>query len=108
MALNEKIRLATLDNLLQSVIPELLSPPPSRATLRAWLDAWQVPRFKANPSAVKGGGVVFYSIPHVQRMIRTRTLAGRLSSLTGTRKPAAAPANDVPQAAALGRCNSSG
>jgi hypothetical protein len=71
-------RLATLEQLLQSTIPALLSPPPSRHTLRAWFDRARVPRFKTNPSAIRGGGPVFYSIPAVERLIQSRVLSGRI------------------------------
>lgn len=81
------VRLATLDQLLETTIPAFLAPPPSRFTVRGWLNRWKVPRFKANPSAVRGGGVVFYSIPHVERMIRGRILHGRIAAPGVPRRP---------------------
>jgi hypothetical protein len=71
---NPTARLATLDQLLETTIPNFLSPPPSRDTLRDWFDRAGIPRFKANPTAKKGGGTVFYSTSHVEKYFRSRTL----------------------------------
>jgi hypothetical protein len=68
-------RLATLDKLLSDVVPLFLDPPPARDTLRSWMDSAKIPRFKMNPSAKRGGGLVWYSVPHVERLLRDRTLA---------------------------------
>jgi hypothetical protein len=73
---NLNARLATLDQLLQTTIPAFLSPCPSRETLRAWFDAAGIPRFKSNPTAQRGGGPCFYSIPAVEKFFRSRTLPG--------------------------------
>jgi hypothetical protein len=77
---NISARLATLDQLLETTIPLFLDPVPSRDTLRDWLDRANVPRFKANPTAARGGGVVFYSVAAVEKFFRSRTLpAGALT-----------------------------
>jgi hypothetical protein len=73
-----KARLATLDELLENVIPAFLSPVPCRETLRAWFDEARIPRFKTNPMAKRGGGPVFYSVCHVEKFLRSRTMPGRL------------------------------
>ena len=76
---NANARLATLDGLLETVIPAFLNPPPSRETLRAWFDAARIPRFKANPSAKRGGGQVYYSVvppPKAPWSAATRRLHG--------------------------------
>lgn len=65
-------RLATLDQLLETVIPAHLSPPPKRDTLRNWLDAARIPRFKANPSAKRGGGTTYYSVAATEKFLRSR------------------------------------
>ena len=69
-------RLATLDRLLETVIPLFLDPPPSRDAVRALLDGANVPRFKTNPLAKRGGGYVYYSVPAVEKLFRSRTLPG--------------------------------
>jgi hypothetical protein len=71
---NTTVRLATLDQLIQSILPNFLSPIPSRETLRAWFDRAKIPRFKANPAARRGGGPVFYSVAAVEKFLRSRTL----------------------------------
>jgi hypothetical protein len=73
---NLNARLATLDQLLQTTIPAFLTPAPSRETLRAWFDAAGIPRFKANPTAQRGGGPCFYSVAAVEKLFRSRTLPG--------------------------------
>lgn len=67
-------RLATLDQLLVTIIPAFLNPPPSRATLREWFDRAGIPRFKSNPLARRGGGPVFYSVAAVEKFLRQRTM----------------------------------
>jgi hypothetical protein len=67
-------RCATLDELLQNVIPAFINPPPTRATLRAWFDREKIPRFKSNPLAKRGGGASFYSVAHVEKFFRSRTI----------------------------------
>jgi hypothetical protein len=71
-------RLATLDQLLKTVIPAYLEPAPGRETLRDWFDAARIPRFKANPAARRGGGPVFYSVTAVEKFLQSRTLPCRL------------------------------
>lgn len=75
-------RLASLDGLLETVIPAFLSPPPSRETLRDWFDGARIPRFKANPTAKRGGGPVYYSVAAVEKFLQTRTLPCRLPAAT--------------------------
>jgi hypothetical protein len=72
-------RLATLDQLLRTVIPAYLAPPPGRETLRDWFDQARIPRFKANPTAKRGGGTVFYSVSAVEKFLQSRTLPCRLA-----------------------------
>jgi hypothetical protein len=67
-------RLASLDVLLETVVPQFFSPPPSRLALRTWLDDARIPRFKTNPLAKRGGGSVFYSVAHVEKFFRARTM----------------------------------
>lgn len=67
-------RLATIEMLLETMVPVFFSPPPSRDTLRSWLDDAKVPRFKANPLAKRGGGPAYYSVSHVEKLFRNRTI----------------------------------
>ncbi len=71
-------RLATLDVLLETTIPAFLDPPPSRETLRGWFDRARIPRFKANPLAKRGGGLVYYSVAAVETFLRSHLLPGRM------------------------------
>lgn len=75
---NSNARLATLDELLKTTVPAFLSPSPSRDTLRTWLDDAKVPRFKANPLATRGGGPCYYQVAGVEKLLRSRTLPGKL------------------------------
>ena len=79
---NPTARLASLDGLLETIIPAYLTPVPSRETLRDWFDAARIPRFKANPAAKRGGGPVFYSVAAVEKFLQTRTLPCRLPAAT--------------------------
>ena len=67
-------RLATIQVLLETLIPVYVDPPPSEETLRDWFDAAGIPRFKANPLAKRGGGPCFYSVAGVEKFFRNRTL----------------------------------
>lgn len=90
-------RLASLDGLLQTVIPAYLDPVPSRETLRDWFDQARVPRFKSNPAARRGGGTVFYSVSAVEKFLQSRTLPCRLApavvSAPGTNQTGGESAN---------------
>ena len=70
-------RLASLSELMENVLPNFLTPVPSRDTVRNWLDKSGVARFKSNPLARRGGGVVFYSVNAVEKFLRQRTMNGR-------------------------------
>ena len=73
-------RLATLDELIENVLPLFISPVPSRDTLRDWFDRADIARFKSNPTAKRGGGAVYYSVSAVEKFLRSRTFNGRLST----------------------------
>ena len=79
---NPTARLASLDGLLETVIPAFITPPPSRETLREWFDEARIPRLKANPTAKRGGGLVYYSVAAVEKFFQTRTLPCRLPAAT--------------------------
>jgi hypothetical protein len=79
---NPTARLASLDGLLETVIPAYLNPTPARETLREWFDEARIPRFKANPTAKRGGGPVYYSVAAVEKFLQTRTLPCRLPAAT--------------------------
>jgi hypothetical protein len=85
---NPTARLASLDGLLETIIPAFLNPTPSRETLREWFDEARIPRFKANPSAKRGGGPVYYSVAAVEKFLQSRTLPCRLPTVTIIKPPA--------------------
>ena len=85
---NPTARLASLDGLLETIIPAFLNPAPSRETLREWFDEARIPRFKANPSAKRGGGPVYYSVAAVEKFLQSRTLPCRLPAMTIVKPPA--------------------
>lgn len=72
-SINPTARLATLEVLERDILPNHLSPVPPRSTLRALFDREGVPRFKSNPGAKRGGGLVFYSVAAVEALFRKRT-----------------------------------
>lgn len=41
--------------------------------------AARIPRFKPNPTAKRGGGYVYYSVPAVEKFLRSRTTTGGVS-----------------------------
>ncbi len=82
-------RLATLAVLKQTVIAAYLDPIPCDLTLRRMLDDNNIPRFKQNPSAKRGGGKNFYSVCAVEKLFRARMLPGNFS--VGAVKISAAP-----------------
>jgi hypothetical protein len=73
-AIEQKARLASLDEIIENVLPVFLAPAPTKQTLRHWFDSARIPRFKANATAVRGGGPCYYSLAHVERFLRSRTL----------------------------------
>ena len=77
-ATEQTARLATLGQLLETTFAAHLSPVPSREAARDWLDQARIPRLKANPRAKRGGGVVYYQVCAVERMLRGRLLPGRI------------------------------
>ena len=72
-----RARLATLAELRKNLLPSYLSPVPHPDTLRAWFDDANVTRLKTNPRARRGGGVVYYSVAGVERLMKS-LLPGRL------------------------------
>jgi hypothetical protein len=71
---SNQARLATLETLRETTLAVFLNPVPGPETLRAWFDAANIPRFKSNPTAKRGGGPIFYSVAHVEKFFRSRTL----------------------------------
>ena len=65
-----KARLATLDELIENVIPQYIQPVPKRETLRDWFNREKIPRLKSSPAARRGGGIVFYSVSAVEKLFR--------------------------------------
>ena len=75
---NAPARLATIHELIRSILPNLVDPVPSAETLRNWFDEHKIPRFKANPLAKRGGGPCYYSVSAVEKLFRSRTVAGKI------------------------------
>jgi hypothetical protein len=75
MNANQSARLATLTIILETIVPNFLQPVPNRLTVKRWLDDARIPRFKANVTASRGGGVVYYSVPAVEKFFRARIMA---------------------------------
>jgi len=71
---SNNVRLATLEKLMETIIPQFLDPVPCKETLRDWFDGAKIPRFKSNPLAKRGGGPVFYSVSGVEKLLRLRTM----------------------------------
>jgi hypothetical protein len=82
----QNVRLATLDQLVETVLPNFISPVPSRETLRAWFDGANISRLKANAVAKRGGGPVYYSVAGVEKFFRSRLLPCRLKQPTEPRR----------------------
>ncbi len=78
-------RLATISRLIETTLPAYLDPIPCRVTLRAMFDQAGVPRLKASPHAKRGGGNVYYSVSHVEKLLRSRLLPGRLQAQEAVR-----------------------
>jgi hypothetical protein len=74
--ISNQARLATLPELEKTTLPVFINPIPSRETLRAWFDDAKIPRFKSNPVAKRGGGLVYYSVAGVEKFFRARLLPG--------------------------------
>jgi len=77
-------RLETIEQLLENTVPLFLSPPPKKEALKAWLDDAKVPRFKANPTAERGGGTVWYSVAGVEKFFRNRMMPGKTKRTAST------------------------
>ncbi|MEI6078070.1 MAG: hypothetical protein WCS94_20995 [Verrucomicrobiota bacterium] len=90
----QSARLATLDQLVKTLIPAHLTPVPSHETLRTWFDLARIPRFKSNPAAKRGGGPVFYSVSAVEKFLATRTLPCRLPAATLPSRNPLRPSSD--------------
>lgn len=68
------VRLATLSELRKTTLAAFIAPIPTDETLRNMFDAAGIPRFKANPTAKRGGGSCYYSVAGVEKFFRSRTL----------------------------------
>jgi hypothetical protein len=78
-----RARLATMEEILLSILPLWLDPPPTSATLRGWFDDDRVQRLKANPHAKRGGGPVYYLVADVERCLRNRIRVSTAAISTG-------------------------
>ena len=73
-------RVASLVEIREHIVAPFMHPPPSVETLRDWFNAARIPRFKSNPTAKRGGGPVFYSVPAVEKYLRSRLLPGKVGA----------------------------
>ena len=64
----------SLDRLMETTVPLFLDPVPCRETLKDQFEKANIPRFKANPLARRGGGVLYYSVSHVEKFFRSRMM----------------------------------
>lgn len=80
-------RLASLDELIENTLPNFLSPVPGRDTLRTWFERASIPRLKANPTATRGGGKVFYSVSAVEKLLQGTIPGGWLGATTSKGAP---------------------
>jgi len=71
--------MAAMPQLRETLIPLYLNPVPGPRALTELFNAAGVPRFKSNPGAKRGGGTVYWSVAHVERLLRQRVLPGRLT-----------------------------
>lgn len=69
-----RARMASIPELQKSLIINWLNPIPCVDTLRDWFDREKIPRFKASPLAKRGGGTVYYSVAHVEKLLQRRTV----------------------------------
>jgi hypothetical protein len=69
---SKQARAATLEKIRSEIAPLYLDPVPSTETLREWFDNAGIPRFKANPTATRGGGPCFYQLSAVEKFFRNR------------------------------------
>ncbi len=67
-----RARLATIDQLRETLLPQYLAPVPSRRALIAWFKRANLSTLKANPAARRGGGVVWYHASQVEKLLRSR------------------------------------
>lgn len=67
-------RMASIERLRETCVKNFCDPVPAAETLRDWFDRARIPKFKSNPLAKRGGGVVYYSVSAVEKFLRLRTL----------------------------------
>lgn len=67
-------RLATLDAMLApgGIIPLHFNPPPSKRQLARLFKSAGLSKLKANPGAKRGGGVPYYHVSQVEKLLRSR------------------------------------
>jgi hypothetical protein len=65
-------RLATLAELREHLLPLFIQPVPSDETLRVWFEEANIPTFKANPRAKRGGGPVYYGTAAIEKLLRRK------------------------------------
>jgi len=68
-----RARLATIDQLRETLLHTYLDPVPTRRALKEWFKRANLSSLKANPAARRGGGTVWYSVAQVERLLRQRS-----------------------------------
>ena len=76
----------TLDELIETRLPGLVTPMPSRRTIERWFVRLKIPYFKSNPSAKHGGGTRFFSVVAVEKVFRARAVTHRRAAKAPTTK----------------------
>lgn len=76
----------TLDELIETRLPGLVTPMPSRRTIERWFARLKIPYYKANPNAPHGGGTRFFSVAAVEKAFRSRAVSFRRASTAPTTK----------------------
>jgi hypothetical protein len=67
-----RAKLATVDQLMATVVSDYLDPVPTRRYLVDLFKKENISTMKANPNARNGGGTVWYSVDQVERLLRQK------------------------------------
>jgi hypothetical protein len=74
-----------MKDLREGLLKAWLSTVPCSITLTKWFDENKIPRIKSNPSAKRGGGSVFWSVSHIEKLLTRSLLPGRIIESAGAK-----------------------